>query len=187
MRSINMEKQTIKNIANILGKFKDLKRRGWVLKNVSNPESDAEHSFSLAFLTLILAPKELNLLKCLKLALIHDLPEIYSSDFIPGEIAPEKKLLLEKQAINKISEELNNKEISELFAEFATQETPEARFVNALDKLDNVFTAQYYDNNKRSPQPLLHEFSQTAGNKISSMGEEATILSQILDILNTNQ
>ncbi len=137
-------------------------------------------------MTLIFAPKDLDLLKCLKLALIHDLPEIYASDFIPGEIEPEKKLLQEKQAVNKLAQELNNHEISELFNEFTMQKTAEARFVNALDKLDNVFTAQYYDNNNRSPQPLLHEFSQTARNKISTMGEEATILTQILDILTTN-
>jgi len=178
-----MNKKRIKNIVSVLGKFKDLKRKGWVLREVKTPESDAEHSFSLAFLVLMLAPQHLDLLKCLKLALIHDIPEIYSSDFIPGEISPQEKLLKEKQVINRLSSELENSEIIDLFNEFTEQKTAEAQFVSALDKIDNVFTARYYDDNSRSPQPLSAEFAQTARHKIRTSAGEAKEFHKIIDIL----
>ena len=38
-----MEIEQINNIINLLGKFKDLKRSGWLQKNVKLPESDADH------------------------------------------------------------------------------------------------------------------------------------------------
>ncbi len=180
-------KETITNLQNILGKFKDLKRKGWLLRNVDTPESDAEHSFSLALLTLLYAPANLNLLKCLKLALIHDLPEIYSSDFVPGEITHEEKRQLEENAAKKLSSELQNKEILELFIEFTENKTPEARFVNALDKIDNIFTAQYFDNHQRSPHKLTPEFAQTAKERIEAMGEEAAIPEKILKTLLNQQ
>ena len=45
-------------------------------------ENDAEHSFHLALMVIVFWEDfpELDLLKCLKLALLHDLVEIYAGD-----------------------------------------------------------------------------------------------------------
>lgn len=179
----NLQEQ-ITNLINFLGKFKDLKRRGWLKKHVVSPESDAEHSFSVAFLALLLAPKHIDLLKCLKLALIHDIPEIYSSDYIPGEIEPEKKLILENNAMNRLSEELNNKELQLLFKELTSNSSPEAKFIHALDKLDNVFTARYYENERRGASKITTEFAASARKHVNSPEvPETEKLVQILNIL----
>ena len=71
-----MEKETIKNLIDVLGLVKDLKRTGWVMYGVDGAESDAEHSFGVAMLAMMLAPKEIDKLKCLELALVHDMADI---------------------------------------------------------------------------------------------------------------
>jgi putative hydrolase of HD superfamily len=154
-----MDKPSIQNFIEISGKFKDLKRSGWLKRQVSGPESDAEHSFSLALLVLLLKPQHLKTEKCLKLALIHDLAEVYSGDYTPvDDITPQQKHAAETGAIQRLSQELQYPELEELFAEYEAKQTAEAIFVNALDKLDTVLTAEYYDRTKRSPNNLIPEF-----------------------------
>ncbi|MCP4110940.1 MAG: HD domain-containing protein [Desulfobacteraceae bacterium] len=103
-------------------------------------ESDAEHSWHLA-LFLILFEKELgtaDLLKMLKLALIHDLPEIYAGDTNPYRGDMTDKAENEKQAADKLfsllPEELKN-EFTDLFNEYINQETKESQIVKSADKL----------------------------------------------------
>ena len=55
----------LENVINLLGKLKDLKRSGWLQKDVSRSESVADHTFGVAFLTLLLAPADLDKEKCL--------------------------------------------------------------------------------------------------------------------------
>ena len=62
-------KDNLLNLINFLGRFKDLKRSGWLARKVSSPESDAEHSFSLAFQALLLTPSYLDRCRCIELAL----------------------------------------------------------------------------------------------------------------------
>jgi putative hydrolase of HD superfamily len=77
----------MKNILNFLigiGKLKNKERRGWIVHQIKNPESTAEHIFHLAILVWILGKKKkINLERAIKMALIHDLCEVYSPDLIP--------------------------------------------------------------------------------------------------------
>ncbi len=68
-----------------VGKLKGKKRRGWLLHQIKNPESTASHSFRTALLAWFLArkKKDLNLEKVLKIALIHDICEVYTWDETP--------------------------------------------------------------------------------------------------------
>ena len=70
----------------------------------------------------------------------------------------------------------------ELFDEFEQKNTKESIFVNALDKLDNVITASYYDQNNRSEDKLVPEFSAYARKKIDELGNN-DMLQPIKDIL----
>lgn len=155
-----MNKKQILNLAKVLGSMKQVKRTGWVRRRVTNPESDAEHSFSLAVLVMLFAPANLDKLKCLQLALIHDLPEIYCGDVVPGELDPEKKAALEKSAMGMIVRNLDLPQLRELFEEFEQHETPEAQFVWVMDRLDNVFTARMYEDTLRIQ--LVKEFGDSA-------------------------
>ena len=60
-----MKKSQLNNIITTLGKFKDLKRSGWLMFNVTLPESDADHSFGVALLSMMLTPDTLNKHRCL--------------------------------------------------------------------------------------------------------------------------
>lgn len=65
-----------------IGNLKEKKRRGWTIYNIKEPETTAEHIFHLAFLVWILGKgKRINLDRAIKMALIHDICEIYSPDF----------------------------------------------------------------------------------------------------------
>ena len=148
------------NLAKVLGSMKTVRRTGWVRRNVRNPESDAEHSYSLAMLVMLFAPAKLDKLKCLQLALIHDLPEIYCGDIIPGELDPQKKHDLEKSAMAMVVRNLGLPQLQELFEEYEQHTTPEAQFVWVMDRLDNVFTARMYEDTQRIQ--LVQEFADSA-------------------------
>lgn len=128
------------NLVTILGKIKDLRRRGWIKRDVCSPESDADHMYSVAVEVLLMAPPDLDRCHCLELALTHDLPEVYSSDFTPGEIPAEEKHALEQAAAQRLAVELNFPKLAEWFNEYEEQSSPEARFVRCLDKMDNIVT-----------------------------------------------
>jgi len=78
----------MKNILNFLievGKLKGKKRRGWLVHNIKGSESTAEHMFRTAILAWIVGKKKggLNLEKIIKMALIHDICEVYAFDATP--------------------------------------------------------------------------------------------------------
>lgn len=159
---------TIKKFMKISGQMKNLQRSGWVYHKIENPESDAAHSWSLSLWVQLYAPAELDLCKCLKMANIHDLAEIYVGDFTPGSgIAPEKKHELETDAMRRLGKELDYPELAELFAEFEEQKTPEAVFVRNMDKLDAVIQARYYDETQTYGGRLFEEFYNYAEEKIT--------------------
>lgn len=146
-------------IDNIISEMHKLKRKGWVDRKVTKPESDAEHSYSVALLALILTPPSMDRNKTLRMALVHDIPEVYTGDFTPHDnISATEKARLELTAVQKISKELNNHEMLDLFMEYEKGESHEAKFVKDLDRMDAVLLGQYYDNHKRAPQLLIPEF-----------------------------
>ncbi|MDD5433293.1 MAG: HD domain-containing protein [Candidatus Pacebacteria bacterium] len=74
---------TLKFLINI-GKLKDRKRRGWVAHKVPDCETTASHIFRVAMLSWVLGKKKnLNTNKLLKIALIHDICEVFTKDETP--------------------------------------------------------------------------------------------------------
>jgi len=112
-------------------------------------ESSADHTWQVA-LFLMIAQSELNfkvdILKCLKMALIHDLPEALAGDtdsslVYTGKISKEEKADKEQEALLKMVKTLPEKsgeEIISLWHEYEAKETPEARLVNAIDKIEGI-------------------------------------------------
>ncbi len=67
-----------------VSKLKTMQRTGWVLMGVKNPETIADHTFRLALACWLLAEKRgLNAAKAVKMALAHDLCEVYAGDMTP--------------------------------------------------------------------------------------------------------
>ena len=123
--------------------------RQTLLMDRSRRENDAEHSWHLAVMAMLLseyAREEVDLLRVLKMALVHDLVEIDAGDtFCYDEAAGADKAERERKAADRIfgmlPEDLGV-EVRGLWEEFDAMETPESRFANALDRF----------------QPLLHNF-----------------------------
>ncbi len=121
----------------ILG-LKNVLRAGWVRAGIESPESVAAHSWGMSMLALKLAPKELDLARVLSLCIVHDIPEVRVGDLTPHD-----------DTSTKAEDELNAmKEMAPewvgLFEEYEQGQTPEAKFVKQLDKLDMALQAEIY-------------------------------------------
>src|SRR4030042_3960982 len=92
----------MKDVLNFLievGKLKRNKRKGWVINQIKDPESIAEHVFRATILGWILGRKKkgINIEKLIKMALGHDLCEIYAGDTTPYDsILPKNKKQLKE-------------------------------------------------------------------------------------------
>lgn len=104
---MNDKKDLIEFLINI-GRLKRKKRKGWtVLHNIKNSESTADHIFRVAILAWILGQeKKLNLEKVIKMALIHDICEVYAEDETPYDPVLPKDRKKIKEIIKKRSRTL---------------------------------------------------------------------------------
>ncbi|MCL5010752.1 MAG: HD domain-containing protein [Patescibacteria group bacterium] len=67
-----------------IGKLKDKKRRGWLTHQIDNCETTASHTFRLAVLAWMFGKrKRFNTEKMIKMALAHDLCEVFAKDETP--------------------------------------------------------------------------------------------------------
>jgi len=120
-------------------------RHSWM--SDSREESVAEHVWRVSLMVILCHPyldQKIDIEKSLKMAVIHDIAEVITGDvpyfYIPeGSKAKKQKILEERKAIQDIKEDLGNivgEEIESLWEEYEKNETYEAKFVKALDKLE---------------------------------------------------
>ena len=123
-------------------KLKSLPRTGWLRAGIENPESVAAHSWGVAWLCMVLCPNDLNKLKVLEMALIHDLAEVRIGDITPYDgIDVAEKHKMESVAFVEMTEQLCNRQhLRDLWNE----QSAEADFVKQMDKLDMALQAQEY-------------------------------------------
>ena len=112
------------------------------LVNDPRHENSAEHSWHLAMMALVLAEyanREVNLLQVLKMLQVHDIVEIDAGDtYCYDATGNAGKAEREQTAAHRIFGLLptdQQAEMHNLWTEFETRETPEARFAAALDRL----------------------------------------------------
>lgn len=111
-------------------------------------ESTAEHSWSVSMITIILMDElkkefpQIDELKIIKLALIHDLVEIYAGDVIAFDAEARKnKVKDETEALNKLMEIYPDfgKQLHDLWHESEKKETIEAKIAKAADAICPIF------------------------------------------------
>ncbi len=118
--------------------LKNVLRAGWVKAGIPSPESVAAHSWGMSMLALKLAPKELDLARVLSLCIVHDIPEVRVGDLTPHDDTS-TKAQDELKAMTEMAPEWVG-----LFEEYEQGQTPEAKFVKQLDKLDMSLQAEIY-------------------------------------------
>lgn len=137
--SERMEKQ-IEFIVTI-DQLKDITRQSITTGSRRN-ENDAEHSWHLAVMAILLSEyaeeQNIDLLKVIKMVLIHDLVEIYAGDtYCYDEKANEDKAEREQEAAERLFSILpqdQGEELMNLWREFEEMETYEAAFAACLDR-----------------------------------------------------
>ncbi|HNV68143.1 MAG TPA: HD family hydrolase [Candidatus Ozemobacteraceae bacterium] len=130
--------------------LKKLRRTGWALRGIRDGESLADHAFGVSILTLILVEfhPQLNREKAVRLALLHELGECRVGDIpFPALSYLKGKSEAERAAVSDLLEPLGERKPSLLaeYLEFEDNQTPEARFVKAVDKLEMLVTAAEYE------------------------------------------
>ena len=124
-------------------------RSGYSLRGVADPESVSEHTFHVTFLAWALADRERDLdrNRVLELALVHDLAEVRTGD-LPRPAAAYLPEGAKATAEGAVARELLaplDPSASELFDEYLSKGSREARFVSACDKLQLLIKASIYE------------------------------------------
>ena len=112
--------------------------------STGRPESTAEHSWRLCLLAMAFEDElvGLDMLKVLKIAVVHDLAEAIYGD-IPAVVkdkCPDKEEQ-ERDALRVLTDGLDEplkKSILSLWEDYETGSSPEALAVKALDKLETI-------------------------------------------------
>lgn len=130
------------NFIKEIDKIKYIQRKTKLFHS-DRPENDAEHSWHLAMMTIVLAEHSdvpVDVLKVLKMVLIHDIVEIDAGDtFIYDTQKNHSNTENELKAAKRIFGLLPDEQANELIAiwqEFEAGETPEARFAKAMDRIE---------------------------------------------------
>ncbi len=125
--------------------------RATTVVGTDRKENSAEHSWQVALLALVFADfsnEKVDILKVLKMLLIHDLPEAICGDVPLYAENRHEAAEKEKDAANKVFSMLSdsmNEEFQNLWNEFNARETPEAKFGACIDRImgfvQNLYTS----------------------------------------------
>ncbi len=174
MLRLNKRMEKLLNFLIEVGKLKRKQRRGWQVHRIKNPETTAEHIFRMTIIAWILGRKrKLNMERVIKMALAHDLCEVYAPDITPYDplLPKDKKKIIEvlkhwpkftpalkikkhqdkykieNKALDKLISKLPpdlKAEIKNLWIDFEKGLTKEGRFVKQVDKVENILQGLEY-------------------------------------------
>ena len=139
--------------------------RQTILMDRSRRENSVEHSWHIALMALLLSEyaekKNIDLLRVIKMLLIHDLVEIDAGDtFCYDNQECKHQFEREKKAAGRIFNILPQdqaKDLRDLWEEFETRNSPESIFAAALDRL----------------HPILHNYN-TGGDRWKKNGVKSS-------------
>ena len=135
-------------------------RAGYLLRGVTEPESVAAHSYSLALLTLLVAdsfPPPFDTLKAVRIALIHDIPESQTMDIpltVDNPAFRSAKLDTETRLFGSLFS-AQQPDWEALFSDFQNGASVESRLVKGLDKVQMMIKVLGY---QREGRGRLDEF-----------------------------
>ncbi|KAF2834180.1 putative HD family hydrolase [Patellaria atrata CBS 101060] len=144
----------------ILERLKTTKREGWRRFGINGGESIADHMYRMSLMTM-LGPasltSRLDLFKCMKMCLIHDMAELLVGDITPADGVPKReKIRRETLTMDYITQHLLGNvqgagasivgtEIRALWQEHEDSETLESRFVQDIDKVELLLQMVEYE------------------------------------------
>lgn len=160
--------------------------------NVKKPyprrENDAEHSFSLALFTVVLAEysnEPLDILKTMKMVLIHDIVEIdagdtYCYDSAGSATKSERENAAAKRLFGLLPKDFEE-EFFALWREFEERKTPESKFATAMDRIQPLLLNLSRDGISWKEHDIHYE--QVAGRNASLKDGSKDIAEYIFSLL----
>ena len=148
--------------------LKCLYRQGWLRHGITKEqcESVAEHSLGVTLLALFLADAyfpQLDRMKVVLMGLLHDFGEIYAGDIVPGKMSLADKHELERKSVERVFARLpKGREYLVVWQEFEDSQTPEARFVKEIDRLEMGLQASIYEAEKMADLSVFFESTDKA-------------------------
>ena len=87
-----------------VGKLKRVRRTGWVVREVPDPEAVSGHMYRMSVIAMVTKlPQNVDRNKCVKMCLVHDMAECVVGDIAPCDNVPkEVKKKMEEDAMNDL-------------------------------------------------------------------------------------
>lgn len=161
----------------LLERLKTTKREGWRRFGIARGESIADHMYRMALISMYAPPalraRGLDMHKCMKMCLVHDMAESLVGDITPVDgVAKPEKSRREAATMDYITGSLLGnvwggegrsvaEDIRAVWQEYEDSETLESHFVHDVDKVELVLQMVEYE--KRGERKLdLGEFAWVA-------------------------
>lgn len=150
----------------LLERLKTTKRAGWQRFGIKDCESISDHMYRMSILTLM-APSslssKLDIARCCRMALIHDMAESLVGDITPVDnVSKEEKTRRESETMDyictnllgKFNGGLNGKEVRAIWQEYEDSVTPESHFVHDIDKVELLVQMVEYERSHQCKKDL---------------------------------
>ncbi|RMZ01644.1 hypothetical protein D0862_06297 [Hortaea werneckii] len=171
----------------LLERLKTTKREGWRRFGIDHGESIADHMYRMSIMTLLCPAtlsRTLDLPRCTRMALVHDMAESLVGDITPVDgVTKTEKSRRETDTMDYICSSLLGSlpgqtnahardQIRAAWQEYEDSRTPESHFVHDVDKIELLLQMVEYErahqgptttDDKNTPGLDLGEFSRVAG------------------------
>ncbi|PFH59952.1 hypothetical protein XA68_11661 [Ophiocordyceps unilateralis] len=157
----------------MLERLKTTKREGWRRFGILEGESISDHMYRMSMISMLapasLSPR-LNLGKCIKMCLIHDMAELLVGDITPKDgVAKPEKHRREASTMDFLTEDLlggveggvAGEEIRAIWQEYEDSQTLDSKFVHDVDKMELLLQMVEYER-RAEGNVELSEFTHVA-------------------------
>jgi len=159
------------------------------LFNSNRHENDAEHSWHLAMMTIILAEhsdKPIDVLKVVKMVLIHDIVEIDAGDIfiydtVKNHSNTDEELLAAKRIFGLLPD-AQAEEFIAIWQEFEDGKTDEAKFAKTMDRFEPLL--QNTSNNGGTWAEFDVPYQKVYDKKVAIKDGSATIWNYAENLIN---
>ena len=130
-----------------LDKLKNIQRRSYLISG-DRTENSAEHSWHIALMAMLLAEysnEKFNLERTIRMLLIHDIVEIEAGDTYCYDDVVDQEQREEEAALHLFNMLPDDQAaiMRDLWEDFESGESPEARFAAAMDRLMPLLQSYY--------------------------------------------
>ena len=173
-----------------IDKEKEIYRQTHILGG-KRRENDAEHAWHMAIMAFVLqeyANETVDVLRVMKMVLMHDLVEIYAGDTYAydesgKETQRERELAAAERTFGMLPED-QGKEFRTIWDEFEEKKTPEAKFARMLDNYQPLSR----NNANQSGDWRAHNVARSQVEKRNEISKEGSqVMGQVIaDIIEEN-